>query len=240
MSLVTDNLVLSVPLATLSYWLVQQSLQRIFPEKALRKYKNSDKDTNEYCERGLSFINCLICTLGTAYFHAPMIWKNFSNFGDLLGQPLDLPGALIIVSIYGYMIVDTIWCLRNGYHDIPNFIHHLVTLFYAHTMLYYNNTAVEAMTGLLISEFTNVFLNMAWFSTFLKKSDVFWKMSFVVTFVVVRYSGGAWLSWWLFTVPGPWPIRFTCFMINMINILFGIEIYRNVRNHYSSSNEKLD
>merc|ERR1711970_1713292 len=163
----------------------------------------------------------MVISVGGLYFFFGTVTENFDNFSSLFGQQLDLPGACLVVSLYGYMIADSIWCIRNGYDDFLNIVHHAVSFLYAHTMLTHNNAGIEAVVGLFFCEFTNIFLNIMWLSDVVKKMQLFWQVSFVVSFFVIRWGLGAWYAWWLFSVSGPVMIRVLCVLFSGLNVVFG-------------------
>lgn len=233
MSTITENRLVAVSVSSLGYYFLQRSLRSIFPDSNLKRFSDDDKRVDEYRERVLSFVNCLICTFCVLIFYGGVLWDNLYDLEPVFNRPLTVSGAVVLALLYGYMIVDTVWCYRSGYHEIPTILHHVATIYYCHTQLRDNDTEVEAMLGLLFSEVTNIFLNMAWFSEFKKKDSAIWKYLFMITFIGFRFLGGWWISYWYYRVSGPAPIRITCAALNIINMVFAIEIFSKAKEHFT-------
>merc|ERR1711881_279472 len=120
--------------------------------------------------------------------------------------------------------------MTHNWHDVLNYVHHGVSIWFCITMLIVNNTAFEAAIGLSLAETSNVFLHLRWFVKFFKgRSSLLCDVLFGFTFFLTRIVGGGWITYWLIKVDGPLPVRVMCYTLDVLNIGFFWQIISMMR-----------
>ena len=212
---------------------------------------NSDKTLiKEFHQRALSFINCILLTSGILLIHGKSMINAFSagfdvsqksSLENMFNKPFDESSNWLLIQLFGYMVLDTFWCWFNDYNSLLNFLHHFITIGYCWSMLTVNDTSLEAMIGLFLSEFSNLFLNWYWFACFFKwKLETFSGLAFSASFFLSRVIGATWLVFWLFQIQGRLPMRIVAVTMCCVNAGFLFYIVKNLVNHFTGKGAKLE
>ena len=182
-----------------AHFLLQMISQKIFPAKYLEKVTRIPEQTKEFHQRVLSSFNCILLTVSITYLHGSDMLACITNSNQdyiekKFNNEFDEKSKYLLIQLFGYMILDTFWCYWHEYNSVLNFLHHFVTIGYCWSMLTYNDSCLEAMIGLWLSEFSNLFLNWYWFAQYFGwKSEKFSGFGFVSSFIMTRVFLASWL-----------------------------------------------
>ena len=244
--MIDEGIFSKVGICVLGYFLLQKISERVFPQKYLKKCNNDKNLRKEFHQRVLSFFNCILLTTSITYIHGVDIFilftqSNKETVTDHFNNEFDGFSKLLLIQLSGYMILDTFWCWWNEYNSVLNYLHHFLTIAYCWSMLEYNDTLIEAMIGLFLSEFSNIFLNLYWFAQYFKwRSESVSGFGFVISFFISRIIGAVWLNYWLFTIPGSPPMRIISIIMCCVNAGFFYKILENLVKHFQGKGAKLE
>lgn len=250
---INDHIPLKIAVCVFAYFRLQTISQKIFPAQYLKQV-NSDKTkehehsekTKEFHQRVLSSFNCILLTTSISFLHGSDMMACLTNSNQAylekkFNNEFDEKSKYLLIQLFGYMILDTFWCYWHEYNSVLNFLHHFVTIGYCWSMLTYNDSCLEAMIGLWLSEFSNLFLNWYWFAQFFGwKSEKISGFGFVGSFIMSRVFLASWLVYWLFTIGGSPPMRITGVVLSCINVGFLYKIIENLMNHFTGKGAKLE
>lgn len=209
-------------------------LSRFISESS--KTKRQEK-ADEFHSRVLAFTNCVVISVIIACFYLPDIIAYRSNIQAIFNLPLVSGQQLCHVILFGYIIHDTYWCIKYKWHSILNYTHHVFIVWYLWAVVSRNNTGYESCLGIFLAEGANCFYHFHWFYEFFRgkptlANDVF----FGIGFVTLRFAGGSVITYWLFTIAGDYPVRAACLVIDLLNVGFIVQMYKQFKQNRVASN----
>jgi len=201
-----------------------------FKKDFLYKFTEKDALVSEYHSRVLAMTTCSLITLTALIYYVPPIASNLFSMDNLFNLKLQYFDKFVLFILFGYLVHDLFWCMTHNWHDVLNYIHHGISIWFCIAMLIFNNTAFEAAIGLTLAESSNVFLHLRWFVKFFKgRSSVFFDVLFAFAFFLTRIVGGTWITYWLIKVDGPLAVRFMCYTLDVLNVGFFCQIVGMIR-----------
>jgi len=208
-------------LMLVAYHLYYRFSKKLFKKSFLAKFTEEEALISEYHSRVLAMTTCSLITLTAIIYYVPAVVSNFFEPVNLFNMKLQYFDKFVLFLLFGYLVHDLFWCMTHNWHDVLNYIHHGVSIWFCITMLIVNNTAFEAAIGLTLAESSNVFLHLRWFVKFFKgRSSLLCDVLFAFAFFLTRIVGGGWITYWLIKVDGPLPVRFMCYTLDILNLGF--------------------
>lgn len=196
-----------------------------FKRDFLMKFTQSQALISEYHSRVLAMTCCSIITLVACFYHVPNIAPHFFNMETIFNLKLQYFDKFVMYVLFGYLVHDLFWCMTHDWHDVLNYVHHAVSIWFCVATLIVNNAAFESAIGLAFAESSNVFLHLRWFIKFFRgRNSVFFDCLFAFVFFVTRIVGGTWITYWLLKVDGPLTVRIMCYSLDVLNIGFFFQI----------------
>lgn len=169
--------ILPISISTIAWKLLYYGIGKLTPESIIsRKFKkysafqyfvSCSEIWSSNFGAGTTYLNALyeqakeqvvsiaasLTTLGLAgVCHIPAVISSFPDLSSLFGQELDEMAKLLHVVLAGYFIHDTVWCVKNKFHDPANYIHHGISIGMLLAGLVYNDCLYETIWPLWASE----------------------------------------------------------------------------------------
>jgi len=196
-----------------------------FKRDFLMKFTQSQSLCGEFYARILAMTCCTLITLTFCFYHIPKIIPNLTQMETVFELKLEFFEKFMFYVLFGYIVHDLFWCMTHEWHDMLNYVHHAVSIWFCIATLIVNNAAFESVIGLTIAESSNVFLHLRWFIKFFRgKNSVFFDCLFAFMFFLTRILGGGWITYWLLKVDGPLTVRIMCFAMDVLNLGFSVQI----------------
>jgi len=216
--------------AGLGYHLYYRTSKKIFKKSFLSKYTEKDALISEYHSRVLAFTTALLVTTMALIYHMPPIVSNLFSMENLFNLKMQYFDKTMLFLLFGYLFHDLLWCMTHSWHDVLNYVHHGVSIWFCITMLIVNNTAFETAIGLTLAESSNIFLHLRWFVKFFKgRSSMLFDVLFAFAFFLTRIVGGTWITYHLMKNDcNGWlgiPVRVMCYSLDVLNIGFAFQIF---------------
>ena len=127
--------------------------------------------------------------------------------------------------------------ITHEWHDVLNYVHHAVSIWFCVATLIVNNAAFESAIGLTLAESSNVFLHLRWFIKFFRgRNSLFFDCLFAFIFFLTRIVGGTWITYWLIKVDGPMTVRIMCYALDILNVGFFFQICGMMKRQFSKRN----
>jgi len=201
-----------------------------FQKDFLMKFTQSQALISEYHSRVLAMTCCSIITLVAIFYHIPNIAPHFFDMETIFNLKLQYFDKFQMYVLFGYLVHDLFWCMTHGWHDVLNYVHHAVSIWFCVATLIVNNAAFESAIGLACAESSNVFLHLRWFVKFFKgRNSVFFDCLFAFAFFVTRIIFGSWITYWLIKVDGPMTVRIMCYSLDILNVGFSFQIFGMIK-----------
>lgn len=201
-----------------------------FKPTFLMKYTENPALIKEYHARVLAITTCTLVTLIACCYHVPNIAQHFFDLETIFNLRLAGWDKFIMYCLFGYLVHDLVWCMTHEWHDVLNYVHHAVSIWFCVATLIVNNAAFESAIGLTLAESSNVFLHLRWFIKFFRgRNSVFFDCLFAFVFFVTRIIGGTWITYWLIKVDGPLTVRVMCYLLDVLNVGFFFQIVGMIR-----------
>jgi len=129
-------------LATL-LWKIYYIIIKKLTNSTLKKYSDSSKKLEQAYAQVLSMTVSAIALVICSIYHVPLFLQNYKNPSSIFNLEIDPAGKYLLMTLFGYFLHDTIWCIQNGWHEITNYCHHLLSISFTFGMLVFNNTQIE-------------------------------------------------------------------------------------------------
>lgn len=196
-----------------------------FKKEFLSKFCENAKLCSEYHSRVLALTTCTLITLTACFYHVPNIAPHFFDLDTIFNLKLAYWDKFVMYTLFGYLVHDLFWCMTHEWHDVLNYVHHAVSIWFCVATLIVNNAAFESAIGLTLAESSNVFLHLRWFIKFFRgRNSVFFDCLFAFVFFMTRIVGGSWITYWLIKVDGPLTVRIMCYLLDVLNVGFFFQI----------------
>lgn len=189
------------------------------------KFTESQALISEYHSRVLALTTCSLITGIACFYHVPNIAQHVFDLDSLFNLKMVMFDKVILYALFGYLVHDLFWCMTHEWHDVLNYVHHAVSIWFCVATLIVNNAAFESAIGLTLAESSNVFLHLRWFIKFFRgRNSVFFDCLFAFVFFLTRIVGGTWITYWLIKVDGPMTVRIMCYLLDVLNVGFFFQI----------------
>ena len=203
---------------SLALWRVYYILTKRIFASTFKKTTSDIKKLEQAYAQVLSITASLIALSITSVNHVPLFLENIKNPEQIFNRQLDPPGKFLMITLFGYFLHDTIWCITNGWHEITNYCHHILSVSFTFGMLLFDNTAIETFIPVFCSEISTVPLNLRWFQRLFRGRGSFtMDIIFMATFFLGRIVGASYFTFWLITTDGPKMVRWCCYLMDGVN-----------------------
>ena len=219
-------------------WRIYYIVTKKLSTSIFKKATNDPKKLEQAYAQVLSITASLIALSITSLNHVPLFIENIKNPEKIFNRPLDPPGKFLMVTLFGYFLHDTIWCLTNGWHEITNYCHHILSVSFAFGMLVFDNTAIETFIPVFCSEISTVPLNLRWFQRlFSGRSNFAMDILFMATFFLGRIVAASYVTYWLVITEGPKMVRWSCYLMDGVNAFWFWKMIKMLKRR---SNQRKD
>jgi|ERR1712179_314716 len=199
-------------------WRVYYIIVKTLTNAIFKKYTDNTKKLEQAYAQVLSITASFIAISVTSIYHLPSFIKNFKNPTLIFNQELDQPGVYVLTTLFGYFLHDTIWCLQNGWHEVTNYCHHILSVSFTFGMLVFNNTKIETFIPCLMSEISTIPLNLRWFQRLMYgSSSLRMDLIFMGTFFFGRIIMASYFTFWMLVSEGPKMVRYCCYAMDFVN-----------------------
>jgi len=207
-------------LATL-LWKIYYIIIKKLTNSTLKKYSDSSKKLEQAYAQVLSMTVSAIALVICSIYHVPLFLQNYKNPSSIFNLEIDPAGKYLLMTLFGYFLHDTIWCIQNGWHEITNYCHHLLSISFTFGMLVFNNTQIETFIPCFMSEISTIPLNIRWFQRmFHGSSSLTMDLIFMGTFFFGRIIMASYFTYWLAITEGPKMVRYCCYGMDFVNVFW--------------------
>lgn len=149
---------------------------------------------------------------------------------------------LVQILCLGYLIFDTVWCLRcNVYGCETNIytIHHAVSMMGLMTSLYLGASGTETNVTIFLAEVTNPFMQFRWFmrESGARRGDVMYELNdfaFIAIYACMRIGLSPYLAYHVILHPLPQDlIKFLAASFVFMNIILSVGILQFAYRKYT-------